>query len=188
VEFEHILFAFANLAGIKTRRVGLVGKYPSKGMAKVTGHHFNEIYLPKSRTWAYCDLSTDKLLFINDKGEYMNTYDLYNSYIANTYANIRYYSTRGDTLSLVSLKGNDQNESYYFSPHSIMLFKRAGQRYSLSSKIKRYLFLSDPALGDFDSNMYLVRYGFNILSLLLTFIIMMSLGVLLKNYFAIKTN
>lgn len=170
-EFEQIFYAFANVAGVKTRRVGIVGRYPSDGNVKITGHHFNEVFIPEKNRWAYVDLSTDKLFLKNSRNEFLNTYQLWNAYISGMADNINIVSTRGDTLSTVPLAGNDANENYYFSPQSTIVYKKANDRYSAVGKIRRYLFDFDPSLGNFDTRKFYVKNAMVLLSLIFAVIL-----------------
>ena len=166
-ENEHILFAFANAAGIRTRRVGIVGRYPSDGNVKITGHHFNEVFLPDKDRWAYVDLSTDKLFMTNSMGDYLNTYELWNAYVAGFASNITVISTRGDSLSQIPLIGNDANEKYYFSPQATIVYKKANDRYSSFGKIRRYVFDFDPSLGNFDTRKFYLKNVLIVLTVIL---------------------
>jgi len=174
-EFEQIVYAFANVAGIKARRVGIVGRYPSDGNVKITGHHFNEVFIPEENRWAYVDLSTDKLFMKNSRNEYLNTYQLWNAYISGMADNIRIVSTMGDSISTIPLVGNDSNENYYFSPQSTILYKKANDRYSTVGKMRRYLLDFDPALGNFDTRKFYLKNFMVLFSL--TLIIALTIGV-----------
>ncbi len=146
-EYQQIYYLFANVAGIKTRRLGVVGFGDSDGMVKLSGHHFNESYIEEFQKWVYVDLSYEKLFVQNPNGVLLDAYEFYISIVFDNYNDLIAAVPFQDTIEYIPYKDLNSPEIYYFNENSVIQYKMGDDRFNFLSQLNRYLFNPEPVLG-----------------------------------------
>lgn len=72
--YADIYHLFANVAGISTRKIGVAGWVDYTG---VSGHVFNESYIPEFNAWGMVDLTSNKAFVFSNGKRPLNTIDLF---------------------------------------------------------------------------------------------------------------
>jgi hypothetical protein len=181
-EYSEVFYLFANVAGIKTRRLGVAGWAESDGVVKLSGHHFNESFIPEQQKWAFVDLTSDKAYVINDTGQVLNTYELFVSNISKNYEGLKVMSTIYDSLTIQPYKDVRENEQYYFNRDCVIQYKFGDNRFKKVNQAKRYLYDPEPVLSlNYTNRKLYIKYillSMNLLTLMLftTFIMMWFLN------------
>lgn len=112
--YSDIYFLFANCAGIATRRIGVAGWVD---YVTISGHVFNESYIPEQRRWAFVDLTSKKVLVLNGLNKVLNTADLLNANISKTYGKTKVVIVDSvNNLDTVAYRLVTKSELEYFKP------------------------------------------------------------------------
>lgn len=112
--YTDIYFLFADCAGIPTRRIGVAGKI---GNVVTSGHAFDESYIKEQKRWAFVDLTSKKLMVLNDTREVLNTIDVLNLTSSKTFEGIK--AVIVDSLNRIDSVPYEQVkifETEYFKP------------------------------------------------------------------------
>lgn len=175
-EYSEVYYLFANLAGVQSRRVGVVGFGSSDGVVKISGHHFDESYIPEQKKWAFVDITSNKAYVLNDSNEVLNTFEILMANVATDYSGLRAVSLSGDSTIVVPYFDIRQNEAYYFDTDCLVQYKFGDDRFNKKNQLKRYLFSPEPVLSlNYSNNKMLWKYFWLILfavSFISTFILM----------------
>jgi len=165
-EYSEVYYLLANLAGIPTRRVGVVGFANSDGVTKFSGHHFNESYIPEQGKWAFVDITASKAYVINTSQFVLNTFELFMANISDNFEGLETADLQGDSVVLNPYSATNSNEQYYFNKDCIIQYKFGNDRFSLLNQFERYAFKPEPVLSLNYSNERLFLKIFCILMLL----------------------
>ncbi len=113
-----IFHLFANVAGVPTRKIA-VGGWVSDAM--ISGHVFNESYVKEQKRWAFVDLTSKKLMVINNtKKKVLNTIDLLNIKNSKVYgAESAIVINSEDKKDTVDYQKVNQSENEYFKRAAI---------------------------------------------------------------------
>ena len=180
-EYSEVYYLFANLGGIKTRRVGVVGIGSSDGVVKISGHHFNESYIPEQKKWAFVDITASKAYVSNDSNEVLNAFEILIANVSSNYSGLKAVSLSGDSTVVVPYSDIRQNEAYYFDADCLVQYKFGDDRFNKTNQLKRYLFNPEPVLSLNYSNDKIIYKEFWLLlfpaSFIVTFIMMILLIV-----------
>ena len=146
-EYLQIYYLFANLAGVKTRRIGLIGHGESDGLVKLSGHHFNESYVDELKRWIFIDLSFNKAFVLNPKGIPMNTFELYMANVSGNTSNILSAVLSGDSIVYKQYEEVNNPEVDYFNGNCLIQYKSGNDRFSIFNQFLRYVLIPEPVLG-----------------------------------------
>jgi hypothetical protein len=146
-EYLQIYYLFANLAGIKTRRIGLIGHGESDGLVKLSGHHFNESYVDELNRWIFVDLSFNKAFVLNSKGIPLNTFELYMANVSGTTSNLLTAVLSGDSIVHRQYEQVNNPEVDYFNGNCLIQYKSGNDRFSIINQLLRYTLTPEPVLG-----------------------------------------
>jgi hypothetical protein len=83
--YADIYHLFANVAGIPTRKMGVAGWVDHTG---ISGHVFNESFIPEFNVWAMVDLTSAKTFVFSNGKRALNTIDLLHLNLMKTYDGI----------------------------------------------------------------------------------------------------
>jgi len=136
---------FANVAGVPTRRVSVGGVF--EGIS-LSGHDFAESFIKEKGQWAYVDIISNRLLFVNKNGDYLNTLDLF-------FMNLKKIYPEGVTVSLgekgrfskisYSSPVGHQCAAYYFRRDATFEYPVKRERFFLSKEFTdKYYYLFSP--------------------------------------------
>ena len=182
-EFSEVYYVFANIAGIKTRRVGIVGFGDSDGIVKLSGHHFNESFIPEQNQWAFVDITSHKAFVLNEEMRALNTFELFMANISGNYEGLTSQTIDSDSTINEPYVQNRSNEEYYFSPNSLIQYKFGDDRFDLKNQFIRYVFLPEPVLSLNYNNtkFYIKKISILLLILTLTVSIVLVIRLLKKS-------
>lgn len=170
-EFSEIYYVFANIAGIKTRRVGVVGFGDSDGIVKLSGHHFNESFIPEQNKWAFVDITSHKAFVLNEENRVLNSFELFMANVSENYEGLTSQTIKGDSTIIEPYIRNSSNEEYYFSSNCLIQYKFGDDRFNLKNQVIRYVFLPEPVLSlNYNNTKFYIK-KISILLLFLTLIV-----------------
>lgn len=137
--YTDVFHLFANCAGIPTRKIGVAGWMDYIG---ISGHVFNECYIKEEGKWAFVDLTSKKVLVLNENNEVLNSVDLLNSINAKTFTGkqaIVFNSSA--TLDTVNYESVNQSEIDYLKPTvSLYVIKEnINENMAFKESFKEYL-------------------------------------------------
>ncbi len=113
--YTDIYFLFANCAGIPTRRIGIAGKL---GTVVTSGHAFDESYIKEQKRWAFVDLTSKKLMVLNNNNEILNTIDMLNLTNSKNFGCIKTIIDSLKKIDSVPYTRVKISETEYFKPTS----------------------------------------------------------------------
>lgn len=146
-EYLEIYYLFANLAGVKTRRIGLIGHGDSDGLVKLSGHHFNESYVDELNRWIFVDLSFNKAFVLNSHGTPMNTFELYMANVSNNTSDLFAAVLEGDSIVFQPYEQVNNPEVDYFNGNCLIQYKNGNDRFNTFNQFTRYILDPEPVLG-----------------------------------------
>lgn len=168
-----IFFLFANCAGIPTRRIGVGG---SMDNIAVSGHVFNECYIPEQQRWAFVDLTSRKLMVVDEKGRVFNSVALAQLNRWQQYCNMHTITINaGDSIVERDYASTNQSELEYLKSTVLLYAIRPdiNQNMSFSETFREFLGTTDH-YGVAYSNLITIDNSKHYLKL---FIFKTSLGV-----------
>lgn len=146
-EYSEVYYVFANLAGVYTRRIAVVGYAKSDGVAKLSGHHFNESFIVEQGKWAFVDVTSYKAYVTNNSNNILNTFELFMANISNNFTGLNAAALKGDSLVMVKYSSINYNERYYFNKDCIIQYKFGNDRFNLFNQFERFVFRPEPVLS-----------------------------------------
>jgi hypothetical protein len=178
-EYSEVYYLFANEAQIYTRRVGVVGLGNSDGIVKISGHHFNESFVPEQGKWAFVDITSSKSYVLNKHLTVLNTFDILMTNVMGNVESLQTIALTGD--SVVSLPYNEtrSNEQYYFDSDCIIQYKYGDDRFNKVNQFNRYFFSPEPVLSLNYSNEKIVIKNIWFVICLLSLVSTVNMGIIL---------
>lgn len=146
-EYLEIYYLFANLAGVKTRRIGLIGHGESDELVKLSGHHFNESYVDELNKWIFVDLSFSKAFIVNSKGIPVNTFELFMANVSDNTASLSAAVLSGDSIIYRAYGEVNHPEVDYFNENCLIQYKMGNDRFNVFNQFLRYIITPEPVLG-----------------------------------------
>lgn len=181
-EYSEVYYLFANEAGINTRRVGVVGLGNSDGVVKISGHHFNESYIPELGHWAFVDITAGKSYVLNSDKKVLNTFEILMANESGNIEGLMASSLSGDSIISLPYKDIRENEIYYFDQDCLIQYKFGDDRFDKVNQLNRYFFNPEPVLSlNYRNNKLFLKNIFLIISIVSAlFIVGISVVVFLK--------
>lgn len=134
--FAKVYHLFANAAGVTTRLVVASGKLDG---INFSGHSFNESYLPEYDTWAFVDLTSNKLYVENELGAPVSTIELFRAVRNGNYSGLKTEVYDQGEILKVDYRETADSEKLYFNENTVFIFHRIFRK-DLASKVQTYLF------------------------------------------------
>ncbi len=137
-DYADIYFLFANCADIPTRRIGVAGWM---GDIPISGHVFDESYVPEQQRWAFVDLTSEKITVTNAADKVLNTADLIMANAEGLITGLKVLTLKNNKPALVNYETMNLSEMEYLKPTANLYYIKndINENMSFKESFKEYL-------------------------------------------------